>query len=68
MIRYTLFVITVLGAAATAIASVSQANSSMANSPKNVSVFYKSDAYPVVRKLVFEQCAVEDCSDTPANS
>lgn len=68
MIRYTLFVLTVLGGGATAIASVTPANSYVASNPKNVSVFYKSNAYPFVGALVFEQCAKEDCSDTPSNS
>lgn len=68
MIRYTLFVLTVLGSAATAIANVAPANSYVASNPKNVSVFYKTDATPFVGALVLEQCAKEDCSDTPSNS
>jgi hypothetical protein len=68
MIRYTVFVLTVLATAAAAIASVTPANSFVADANKNVSVFYKSDAAPLIGKLVFEQCAVENCSDTPSNS
>ncbi len=68
MIRYTLFVITVLGTAATAVASVAPVNSVVASNPKNVSVFYKNDVSPIIGALVLEQCAKEDCSDTPSNS
>ena len=68
MIRYALFVLTVLGTAATAITSVAPANSFEASNPKNVSIFYKTDALPRVEALVLEQCGVEDCSDTPSNS
>lgn len=68
MIRYTLFVLTVLGTAATAIVSVSPANSYVASNPKNVSIFYKTDVSPIVGALVLEHCAKEDCSDTPSNS
>ena len=68
MIRYTLFVLTVLGTAATAVANVAPANSVVASNPKNVSVFYKTDVSPIIGALVLEQCAKEDCSDTPSNS
>jgi hypothetical protein len=68
MIRYTLFVLTVLGTAATAIASVSPANSLVMSNPKNMSVFYKTDASPLAAPIILEQCAKEDCSDTPQNS
>lgn len=68
MIRYTLFVLTVLGTAATAIASVSPANSLVMSNPKNMSVFYKTDASPIAAPIILEQCAKEDCSDTPQNS
>ena len=68
MIRYTLFVITVLGTAATAIANVAPANSNVAINSKNVSIFYKTDTAPMIGALVFEKCLNEDCSDTPSNS
>ena len=68
MIRYTLFVLTVLGTAAAAIASVSPANSLVMSNPKNMSVFYKTDASPIAAPIILEQCAKEDCSDTPQNS
>ena len=68
MIRYTFFVLTVLGTAATAIAHVEPTNTAVASNPKNVSIFYKTDATPFIGTLVLEKCAKEDCSDTPANS
>ena len=64
MIRYTVFVLTVLGTAVTAIANVAPAKTYTAGVTKNVSIFYKSTGMP----LVLEQCAKEDCSDTPSNS
>ncbi len=68
MIRYTLFVLTVLGTAATAVANVAPTHTEVASNPKNISVFYKTDVSPIVGALVLEQCAKEDCSDTPSNS
>jgi hypothetical protein len=68
MIRYTVFVITVLGTAVTAIANVAPAKIYSAGVTKNVSIFYKSNEAPFVGPLVLEQCAKEDCSDTPSNS
>ena len=68
MIRYTLFVLTILGTAATALATVTPANTVAISNSKNISVFYKTDIGPVVAPLVVEQCAKEDCSDTPQNS
>ena len=68
MIRYTLFVVTVIGAAVTAVASNSSAQSYADSNSKNVSVIYKSDASPISGALVLEQCAKEDCSDTASNS
>ena len=68
MIRYTVFVLTVLGTAVTAIANVAPAKTYTAGVTMNVSIFYKSDEAPVSGPLVLEQCAKEDCSDTPSNS
>jgi hypothetical protein len=68
MIRYTVFVLTVLGTAVTAIANVAPAKTYTAGLTKNVSIFYKSDEAPVALTLALEQCAKEDCSDTPSNS
>jgi hypothetical protein len=69
MIRYTLFVLTILGSAATAIASIAPVDHS---NPNNVTVVSKNDIYPqingVIDGVIVEKCAVENCSDTPNNS
>lgn len=61
MIRYTLFVLTVLGSAATAIAAIAP-NMPLA-SAKNVTVIEMNQAFPIYGPIVVEQCAVENCSD-----
>lgn len=63
MVRYTLFVIAVIGSAATAVASINPA-ATITNS-KNVTVIEKNQFWPLEGELVVEKCAVEDCSDTP---
>lgn len=62
MIRYTFFVLTVLGSAATAIAA---SDMPLANA-KNVTVIEMNQAFPVYGPIVVEQCAVENCSDVEA--
>lgn len=64
MIRYTLFVLTILGTAAAAVTTVTPANSFVMSASKNISVFYKNQAFP----LIVQKCAVEDCSDTPSSN
>lgn len=61
MIRYSLFVLAVVGSAATAIASIAPAPS--VSNPANITVVAKNQAFPVFGELVFEECAVEDCSE-----
>ena len=63
MVRYTLFVLAVIGSAATAVASINQAAS--LTSDTNVTVIEKNQIWPLEGDLVVEKCAVEDCSDTP---
>jgi len=63
MIRYTLFVLTVLGSAATAIAAIAPNHGMTLANSKNVTVIEKNQAFPVYGPIVVEQCAVEDCSD-----
>jgi hypothetical protein len=60
MIRYTLFVLTVLGSAATALAAIAPVQ----EPTRNITVIEKNDPFPVLGPLVFEDCATEDCSDT----
>lgn len=61
MIRYTLFVLTILGSAATAIAAIAPSHELVPAT--NVTVIEKNQAFPVYGPIVVEQCAVEDCSD-----
>jgi hypothetical protein len=63
MIRYTLFIVTIVATAATALAAVRPAPD-MVN-PNNLTIIAKNDLSPVLNSLVFETCALEDCSDTP---
>ena len=63
MIRYTLFVLTVLGSAATAIAAIAPNHDMIPANGRNVTVIEKNQAFPVYGPIVVEQCAVEDCSD-----
>ena len=59
MVRYTFFVLAVLGTVATAIA----ATKSDPIRSANVTVVHKNGAFPVVGPIIVEQCAKEDCSD-----
>ena len=63
MIRYTLFVCTVLGSAATAIAAIAPNHDLAPANRLNVTVIQKNQEFPVYGPIVVEQCAVEDCSD-----
>ena len=63
MIRYTFFVLTVLGSAATAIAAITPASDMPLPNAKNVTVIEMNQAFPVYGPIVVEQCAVENCSD-----
>jgi hypothetical protein len=66
MIRYTLFVLTVLGSAATAIAAIAPNHVMPMAGSKNVTIIEMNQAFPVYGPIVVEQCAVENCSDTEA--
>ncbi len=68
MIRYTLFVLTILGSAATAIASIAPADQYSITNPNTLSIVYMNNTTPMIDGVVVEKCAVEDCSDTPSNS
>ncbi|MBK8769106.1 MAG: hypothetical protein IPM06_01595 [Rhizobiales bacterium] len=61
MIRYMLFVMAVAGSAATAIAAISPRVA--ISNPHNITVVAKNQAFPQIGPLVFEECAVEDCSE-----
>lgn len=65
MKRYTLFVLIVMGSAATAIAAIAPEHRT-AIDPRatNVTVIEKNQAWPLVGPLTVEDCLTEDCSDT----
>ena len=63
MIRYTLFVLTILATAASAIAAMAPAHEDIDLSASNVTVIEKNQAFPVFGPIVIEGCAVEDCSE-----
>ena len=62
MKRYTLFVLIVMGSAATAIAAI--APEPFNPRAANITVFEKNQAWPLVGPLTIEVCLTEDCSDT----
>jgi hypothetical protein len=64
MIRYSLFVLAILGTAATAIAAVHPQADDLHATSGNVTVIEKTSPFPVLGPIVVEECAVEDCSDT----
>lgn len=62
MVRYSIFVLVVIGSAATALAAIAPA-SDFPPTGRNVTVIEKNQAFPVLGPLVVQQCATEDCSD-----
>jgi aspartate carbamoyltransferase regulatory subunit len=66
MVRYALFILAVLGSAATAIAAINP-HHTVELKIHNVTVIEKNQFWPLEGKLEVTQCAVADCSDTPQN-
>jgi hypothetical protein len=64
MFRYTVFLIAIAASAATAIASLP--NQEVPTNSLNVTELFKNVDWTAT-PLVVEQCAKEDCSDTPAS-
>ena len=64
MVRYTLFVLAILGTAATAIAAV-EPHSTALNviNPAHETVIAKNSPFPVLGPITVQECATEDCSD-----
>ena len=62
MKRYTLFVLIVMGSAATAIAAI--APEPFNPHAANITVIEKNQAWPLVGPLTVEDCRNEDCSGT----
>lgn len=63
MTRYTLFVLAVLGSAATAIAAIAPASNGFDGNDRNVTVIEKNQAFPQFGPLIVEDCVNEDCSE-----
>ena len=61
MIRYTLFVLAVVGSAATAIASIAPAE--RVSNPSTITVISKNQAFPVLGAIEVDECQIEDCSE-----
>ncbi len=65
MKRYTLFVLIVLGSAASAIAAIAPEHRTALSIPvSNVTVIEKNQAFPLVGPLVVEECLNTDCTIT----
>ena len=64
MIRYSLFVIAVIGSAASAIAAIAPGTATDL-ARKNVTVIEKNQTWHVINEITVSPCAAEDCSDTP---
>ncbi len=63
MKRYTLYLVIVLGSAASAIAAIApEHRTGAAPGTGNVTVIEKNQAFPLVGPLVVEDCATDDCS------
>lgn len=63
MIRYTMFILAVLGSAATAIAAITPSETDGDMRAGNITVIEKNQAFPQLGPLIFEDCLTEDCSD-----
>ena len=64
MTRYTLFVLVVLGSAASAIAAIAPRHNSFDAVSANVTVIEKNQAFPLVGPLLVEDCLTDDCAVT----
>ena len=63
MIRYTLFVLTTLATAASAISAMAPVHEDITLMTKNVTVIEKNQAFPVHGPIVVEDCAAKACSE-----
>ena len=64
MTRSTIFIIAVLGTAATAIAAIAPDAGNLLRPSRHLTVIEKNQAFPVIGPIIVETCATEDCSDT----
>ena len=62
MTRYALFLLVVLGSAATAIAAISSAPRHDLQPARNLTVIHMNQDFPYYGTVAVDQCAAEDCS------
>ena len=68
MKRYTMFVLIIIGSAASAIAAIAPGHRAVVQpathklATHNVTVIEKNQAWPLVGPLIVEECSTEDCS------
>ena len=63
MKRYTMFVLIIIGTAASAIAAIAPGHRVVIQpTTHNVTVMEKNQAWPLVGPLIVEECRTEDCS------
>ena len=65
MIRYSIFMFSILGMAATAIAHVVPLTAQTGTVSHGTSIVYQTAMATTAHPLVLHKCALEDCSDTP---
>ena len=63
MIRRTLLILTIFGAAASAVAAVKPGVVQITDNPANLTLVFKNSPFPVIGPITVEECAKEDCSD-----
>ena len=63
MIRYSIFLLTIVALAVFSLSKLATAQASFDN-PRNVTVVYKTAFSGGNHPVVLERCAKEDCSDT----
>ena len=63
MKRYTMFVLIIIGSAASAIAAIVPGHRVVIQpTTHNVTVMEKNQAWPLIGPLIVEECRTEDCS------
>lgn len=59
--RYTMFLLAVLGSAATAIAAIAPASMTPELDKSHITVIEKNQAFPQIGPLIVEDCTSSDC-------
>ena len=63
MIHYSIFLLTIVASAVLGVSKLTTVQVSL-DTPRNVTVIYKTVVADGSHRLVLERCAKEDCSDT----